>query len=465
MEESAIWCDEQGHICFGYYHKGELCMVKVRRAGAPKQGEQKAWQKWKGGLRTLWGLEQCDKKLSYLCICFGEYDRMALRQSRVVNAVSVPCGDKDLEWIDTCFDELESYDEIILWPDNDKSGQEVVSRIADRLGKSRVRVVKVDYKDPNEMLGILSKDDLESAEDAIYNAVATAEWYYSGDLKQLSEVHKTQQDFSGYLSGIGELDKVLGGFFFGHLTVHGGSHKSGKTMALIQTGCMAAEQGGKVCVWPGEDSADDFKYKTAVHLAGYGGTEMRTALSTGTEYAVVVDEYVNKIDCFLHDKIIFLDKRAGLTEQDLIENFTLAFRRYGCDTFIVDNLMKLVNAKDSANTNSRQAQIVDALCNFAKEYKVHVHLVVHTNKSGEFLEPPTINSISGTKDIANLADRVILWWRIPEAVKMDYGNNETLIIVAADRVFGAEAKFPVIYDRRVKRYGQTMDELMRDYSL
>ncbi|HET7180279.1 MAG TPA: DnaB-like helicase C-terminal domain-containing protein, partial [Chryseosolibacter sp.] len=316
-----------------------------------------------------------------------------------------------------------------------------------------------------EMLGVLSKNGLEEAEDSIFNEVATADWYYQGDLKQLSEVHKTEQDFSGYTSGIGGLDKVLGGFFFGQLTVHGGSHKSGKTMAVIKIACEAANQGGKVCVWPGEDNADDFKYKTAVHLAGYDGTEIRTSSVTGTEYAVVIDDYVNRIDCFLHDKIFFLDKRSGMTEQDLIENFTLAFRRYGCDTFIVDNLMKLVNAKESSNTNVRQAQIVDALSNFAKEYKVHVHLVVHTNKSGDFLEPPSINNISGTKDIANLADRVILWWRIPEAVRPDYGMHQTLIIVAADRVFGAEASFPILYDKKVKRYGQTALELSRGYSL
>jgi hypothetical protein len=147
----------------------------------------------------------------------------------------------------------------------------------------------------------------------------------------------------------------------------------------------------------------------------------------------------------------------------LIENFQLAFQRFGCDTFVVDNLMKIVAGKDSDNINFRQTQICNRLSDFAKSYRVTIHLVTHTNKTGLDTEPPTRKSVSGAKEIINLADRVLSWWRIPEAIKGQYGQNETLVSILADRVFGNEGSKAVRYDRLVKRYGQNVDELCRDY--
>lgn len=464
LEDVAIWCDETGLINFGYYHKGELCMVKVRQPRKPKDKEQKAWQKWKGGLRTLWGVEQVDLSLPYLIITFGEYDRIALRQADLNNVVSVPCGDSDLEWIGICYDQLQKFTEIYLWIDNDKSGLEALPRIAERLGKDRIKVVRTEYKDANEMLVFKAKEiGLEDAEKEVFNAVANADWYYEGDLIQLCDVEEKEQSFEGYLTNLPTIDKALGGFFFGELIVHTGDTKHGKSAVLNQLLSQSVIQGAKVCIWAGEDTLESFKYKLYTNIAGYEGSEIRTSTRTGTEYAYILPEWKAKIDDFIRDKVIMLNRRAGVDETNLLENFELAFKRFGCDVFAADNLMKLVAGKDSDNTNARQQKIVNEYSDFCKSFNVIGHLVTHTKKAGDPLSPPVRDNISGAKEIINLADRVTAVWRIPESVKHEYNNCETLFSVLADRVFGNEVSVPLRYDKQVRRCGENIEAITRNY--
>jgi replicative DNA helicase len=303
----------------------------------------------------------------------------------------------------------------------------------------------------------------DEADAEIFNAIASADWYYEGQLFQLADVEEAEQCFDGYLSGIKDIDDSLGGFFFKQLIIHTGDTKHGKSAGVNQCAAMAVKMGGKVCIWAGEDNIEDFKYKFYVHIAGYDGTEAKTSARTQTEYAKVLPEWRLRIDEFVRDRVIVLNSRTGVTEDVLLENFKLAFQRFGCDTFVVDNLMKIVAGKSSDNINFRQAQICNLLSDFAKSYRVTVHLVTHTNKTGDDNEPPTRRSVSGAKEIINLADRVLSWWRIPEAAKPQYGHHETLISILADRVFGNEGSKSVRYDRLIKRYGQSVDELCRDY--
>jgi twinkle protein len=468
LDEVPIWCDAKGNINFGYYHKGELCMVKVRKPSKPTKGDPKAWQAWQGGLRTLWALELCDfEKHPFLVIAFGEYDALALRQARVPNAVSVPCGDSDLEWINICFDELKKAETIFLWADNDEAGQKALPKIAARLGERKIKIVKSEYKDANEMLVFESrKTDFETAEQMVFAAVERADWYYKGDVIGFSEIEETETSFFGYKTGIDLLDKNLGGALQGRLTVHFGNTKAGKSSAINQIIAESVEQGAIACVWAGEDDLQDYKYKMQVHLAGYDGVEIRTS-NAGAEYAEVRKDFKRKINEWARNRLFVVSKRSGITEDTILENFRLAFERFGCDVFVVDNLMKLVAGKDTNNLNFRQTQVVNQLSDFAKETKTHIHLVAHSNKTDNENTPPnSINEVSGAKEIVNLCDSLISWWRVPSGKSADYNGADTVCTILANRVFGLKDHEYLAYDWRVKRFGRDMPEIMKKtYSL
>jgi twinkle protein len=390
---------------------------------------------------------------------------MAVMQAGLQNVVSVPCGDSDLEWISVCWDELEKCESINLWIDNDESGRIALPKIADRLGKHKIRVVKTEYKDANNMLGnLLQSVGQEKAYEAIWEAVGNAEWYWTGDLIEVADIEDDDQCFEGYASGIKYLDELTGGFYFYRMTVHIGSTKHGKSEGVNQFVANALELGAKVCVWTGEDSPKDYKYKIGIHFAGYDGIEQRVS-KTGTYYSHITTEYKARVDEYMRGRLYLLDRRAGITEDAIVENFELAHRRHGCDVFVIDNLMKVVATKEADNTNHRQIQVVNKFSDFTKSYRVHGHLVAHTNKSGPTDEPPDRRNVSGASEIVNLADTVLGWWRIPAEVQEKYDHRNAWLGVLANRAHGDEGAINLTYDKRVRRFTSTDAEFHRRYSL
>lgn len=465
IDELPIWCDEKGLINFGYYHKGELCFVKVRQPRKPFEKEPKAWAKWKNGLRTLWLLELCDFSKPYIVIAFGEYDAVALRQARIENGVSVPSGDTDLEWINICYDQLKKLSEIYLWIDNDESGRAALAKISARLGARKIKIINTEYKDANEML---LKESLKNGADAaaasVFDAVYNAEWLDRGDVVQFADIPDSEMNFNGYKTGIELIDLNLGGALRGKLTLHSGSNKSGKSVAINQITASSIQQGAIACVYAGEDEPSTYKYNMQVHIGGYEGIEVK-ASNTGAYFSEVKPEYKQKINDWTFNKLFVISRRSGLDEDSIIENFRLAFERFGCDTFVVDNLMKLVTSKNTENVNFRQAQVVNKLSDFAKETGAHIHLVVHTNKEDDEKEPPkSSRAVAGAKEIVNLCDSLINWFRVPADKKTDTSNPDyygmdSVCTILENRVFGIKAQTGLIFDWRIRRFGKNAVEL------
>lgn len=461
LDAAPIWCDEKGNINLGYYHEGELCMVKCRLPRKPKEKEQKAWQAWKGGLRTLYRLEQADLDAGYLIITFGEYDALAVAQANIANAVSVPCGDQDLEWINVCYEKLKDIPEIVLWPDNDESGRTAVAKIAARLGPRKSKLVNVPYKDANEMLLKEQKaHGAEAAYQAMYDAIESAQWLYAGDVMQFSDIPDPDDSFDGYRTGFPVLDTYLGGALKGRMVLHSGSNKAGKSTAINQITAQVIEQGGRACIYAGEDDAPTYKYNLSVHLAGYEGIIKRVSAS-GANYSEVRPEYKDAINRWAFGRLFVIGRGARIDEDSIIDNFQLAFERYGCDFFVVDNLMKLVAGKDTANVNFRQAQVINKLSDFAKITGAHVAVIVHTNKTDDERDPPKSSaSISGAKEIVNLCDAAVNWWRIPDDLKHDYDGKDAVCTILENRAFGLKGSDILSYDWQIKSYAPSRADLI-----
>lgn len=442
IEYCKLFC-EDGNIAFPYYKGDEVVMVKYRKPRKPAKGERKAWQSG-GGLRTLWGIEECDlMSAPVVLIVFGEYDRMACVEADIANVVSVPHGDNDLAWIDICWDELQSCKEIYLWPDNDDSGWNAYKKIADRLGAHRIRVIKTERKDANEVL-------YHDGAEAVWEAMASAPYAVSGDIESIGAVELDELNLDGYKSGLGFLDDCLGGLLKGRLTVLTGNSAAGKSTLVNQFTANAIRDGATACVWPGEDTLSDYKYKLGVHIAGRAGTELRTSRA-GVDYPAVLPDYWPKVDAWLEDRLFVVSRKVGMTEEVLVENLELAYQRYGCDLFVVDNLMKLVVSRDG-DVLPRQMRVVEMLVDFAKRVSGHVLLVTHNKKRLSDAPAESIWEISGAAEIGNLADSCLECWRVPNHKKTDWQQRDAVISLLKNRVFGRLVSRPVTFDSRTKSF-------------
>ena len=99
----------------------------------------------------LFGWQAIRPEARAVVITEGELDAIAMHAFGAP-ALSVPTGAGSHGWIDREFDRLERFDTIYLCMDSDPAGQKCIPAIVERLGRERVKVVRLPGKDANDCL-------------------------------------------------------------------------------------------------------------------------------------------------------------------------------------------------------------------------------------------------------------------------------------------------------------------------
>lgn len=254
------------------------------------------------------------------------------------------------------------------------------------------------------------------------------------------------------LSGIRELDRMIGGFSEGELSVWTGKRGEGKSTLLGQVMLDAVNQGHRVCVYSGELPSEQFKRSMLQQAAGYRHVRASDDPYSGRKLYTIDPSAIKAIDQWW-DKCLFLTdiRRDNAHDEDNILNlFEYARRRYGCDTFLVDNIMT-AQLKDSARVGQWQAQslFTGRLVAFAKGRGVHVHLVAHPRKTGN--AAVEADDVGGSADITNRADNVLKIERTPED-KMAQIGCDSVLTVLKNRAFGALGRIRLDFNEASRRY-------------
>lgn len=254
------------------------------------------------------------------------------------------------------------------------------------------------------------------------------------------------------LSGIRELDKNIGGFFPGELSVWTGKRGGGKSTLLGQMLVQAVNQGHRVCAYSGELPAWRFKNWTMLQAAGPDHVKTRTDAMT-EKLIYLVDEQSRKLIDAWWDKRFFLydlNIASAHDEDSILDIFTLAHRQHGCDVFLVDNIMtaQLKGSRDSDYYRA-QSSFTGRLVSFAKRFGVHVHLVAHPRKTdGKKL---TGDDVAGSGDVVNRADNAFSVRRLEEAEAEKRGYT-TVLEVIKNRAFGNQACIFLNFDGPSRRF-------------
>jgi hypothetical protein len=452
-------------ILFPYFDaEGNHVFNKMRLARRTREGERKALRE-RDGKPVLWGMNLAHPTAGPLVITFGEYDALALDEAGVLNAVSVPSGDQDLTWIDLCWEWIAQFQEIVLWPDADDSGRDALEKVAQRLGKYRVRVVASVHKDANEMLVLLAREHgAEFAREAVRTAIESAGFYPEDHIVDFVDIPDELPTRDGILSGIPELDRITGGFRGGEVTVWSGDNGSGKTTALCGVIAEAAEQyildpyddrTGPVFVYSGEMRASKVRYWTELVMAGAHNVVGRFSERTQTAYSEIPEGVKSRMREWYRGSVKLYDIPGGTNEDNLFERAEFCFQRYGARTFLFDNLMILTMDADERNEYRRQAQFVRRCKDFAVKYDVHVHLVAHNRKPQDANEPPGKAAVKGAQEITNLVDNAGAFWRVPRKLRTgEYEGTDTLLCWFKSRETGELANIRLVFDGRSKRFAQ-----------
>ncbi len=244
-------------------------------------------------------------------------------------------------------------------------------------------------------------------------------------------------------SELSNLDKMVGGFCLGELSVWTGKSGQGKSTLLSQLMLSAVNQGFMVCAYSGELINEQFQHWLLLQACGNSNLIKKYDPYKLQDIYVPSTEATTKIKKWLKGKYYLYNNEFTGKDNNIIDVFNLALKK-GCRVFLVDNLMTAkYNYSNKESYYIQQSGFVGELVRFAKTNNVHVHLIAHPKKTvGEL----TKEDIAGSLDITNRADNAF-------SVNRDENNNTTIVNILKNRSDGVQNKqIALDFDIRSKRF-------------
>jgi len=395
----------QGGKCyavFPYLRDGELINAKYRNVTDKRDMRQEA-----GAEPSLFGWHLIDPRQRSVAITEGEIDAMTLHQAGIP-ALSVNAGAGNHQWIESDWDRLERFSEILVCFDNDEAGQKGAAEVVKRLGAERCKVVIFGAKDANQWLidGACGED--------FDNAVRDAKPL---DPPELVSMADSMSGVKALFYPLAQAERdpflMIGGkrcdwfeFRLGELTVWTGYNGHGKSLMNNQVLLGLMDQGVRVCVFSGE-----------MHPLQQGKRLVKQA--TGLERPTPA--YIEAVFEWVRDRLWLFNVTGSATIDRLLEVFAYASRRYGVTHFVIDSLMMTDVPEDGPGSMTAQKAAVQKLTDFAKRSGAHVHLIAHPRKGRDESQAPGKLDVAGSSKITDAADNVFTVW----SARRDESEPET----------------------------------------
>jgi twinkle protein len=419
-------------ISFPYYRNGELVNVKYRSIK-----EKKFWAV-KDAELILFNRDNIER--NSLIICEGELDAMSLHQYKI-EAVSVPGGASNLQWIDSEWDYLETFPMIYLCMDNDAAGQQGMRDLAIKLGEWRCKLVTLPYKDANECLtkGVAEGDIntcFTGAVDFSPDTLVTPMFF----IEKIQNIFLQGNKLFGTKTPWDTLDEILKGWRDSELTIWSGRNGAGKSTILNQVFIDLATKGVRSCVYSGEMSPERY---------------LRWAIIQHQENNAPHPSKIQATLEWMSGRVYILNITSGIDPDKLISDFEYAARRYGVKHFIIDSLMKIAfKAQDEFR---QQHEFMNKLIGFAQKHAVHVHLVAHPRKTETDDDTPGKVDVKGSSHITDLADNVIVLYRLSyekkeKVKKAKKVPSDCCLFIKKNREFGVEGTVNLHFDEMTKKF-------------
>lgn len=411
-----VGCDKEGNIVFPFYRDNRLVYVKYREPRKYDKTKTKRPKEWAmaNTQPILFGMDLVSFHKP-LVITEGEIDTLSLYEAGVVNAVSVPSGCNNMDWVDTCWNWLEKFQQIILFGDMDDPGINMMSTLMSRLGEDRC-MIPPEYpeaivngkdfnricKDANEILIAYGKDGVQAVVDQCEPAPV------QGVLNLASVQFVDPTKIPRIYTNIYGLDNAIGGLAEGSLTIVTGRRGEGKSTIGGEMCLNAIKQDHSVCAYSGELPAYKFLEWIMLQATERKYITINKDPLSGKAFTVVPPEIQQRIRDWIDGKFFLFDNTLASkkpTQEAIIDVFTICARRYGCKLFLVDNLMSALQCT-AEDENKAQSDFVAALKNFAVKNKVAVILVAHPRKT-QADRVFQNDDVAGSSNITNLADNVL----------------------------------------------------------
>ena len=438
-----------------YDENGELQLVKYRNTEATKEnGLSKEWS-FKDGETSckpiLFGMNHCDPSNDTLVITEGQMDTLAAVTAGVKNVVSVPTGASGFTWIPYCWDFMRQFKTLVVFGDHEGDKITLLDDMQ-KYFKGQIKHVRTeDYLGEKDANDILRKHGAL----AVLKAVENAEPVKAKGIVRMRDVKRVEiGDLPRINTGFRELNKMLGGFFFGQLVILAGTTGSGKSTLASQFAVHSVNAGIKTFFYSGElqnwQLMNWFEFQAAgkVNVAedrDFAGFECYR-LKKGVEKRLE-NWYGDLVE--MYDNTELEDEES---EQKSIEQFIHEAIKQGNRMIIVDNLMTAMDEYNGDDFYRVQTNFIRKLSVTAKKNNVIIILVAHFRKSNGIVS--SIDNVSGSSNIVNLAD-VVLTFRQPTEREVKEGKHCSRVLeVMKNRMIGKTGEINLWYEEKSRRLSE-----------
>lgn len=473
--------DPDGNTLFQYYDLTDtLVTVKVRSHNTKDAGHRFWHLKDSDHMDILFNMNRINPEQPLIITC-GEGDCMTAVECGFYNAVSINGGEKNHNWIANCWEWLQQFKEIILIPDNDKTGKEWLKTVRTRLGEYRIKVADVGItvtpigQDPKE-INDLNELYCTCGREAVQLVINEAKDSEIPSIVDYADVKKfDMSEVTGVTTGIADMDEALDKFYMGSTTVLTGTAGSGKTSLLSTLICKAVEQDFPVFVYSGELSNPSLKsWIDYVHAGRRGLNQYEKTVGHGFYYRVRND-VAQKINEFYKGKIFFYKDSFDQKVSHIMQTAESVVRKYGVRFLVFDNLTSMDLENNDNNKYQKQEEFIRNIVSFATQWDVCCVVVLHPKKM-DMYRKMSIFDLQGVSAAVNLTHRVLALYRVrPEEKKGKMMKSkggwvqepipyDVTIEVLKDRFgSGAGKTIGLYYDVPSKRFYDTLDTLDHKY--
>jgi twinkle protein len=372
-------------IKFNYFVGGELTNVKYRDG-------RKNFKLYKGAEKVFYNIDSI-VGWEYCIIVEGEMDVLALHESGITNAISVPNGatlnSNNLDYLDNCIDYFEDKDKVILAVDSDEAGQALQQELIRRLGAEVCYLVDFNgCKDANEYL-------LEYGPEKLAERISRARPVPLENVTTFRDIENEVTDFvtngfkPGFQIGLQNFDDIFSTYTGQFITVTG-VPSSGKSDFVDQMVVgYNANYGWKTAFASPENAPT---YLHAHKLMRKTWQDMPRKSDIGTDKWNQVAEHVN-------DNYFFIDMERYTLESVLKKGAELV-KRKGIKCLVIDPFNKIRDVDAvSDDVNRYTMDYLQKIEMFCKKYDVLVFIVAHPTKmykgADGKMEEPTMYNIKG----------------------------------------------------------------------
>lgn len=439
--------DNPNVLVFPFYDENHLLQfLKYRRTDFDR-----AFHKNKEWCETdtkpiLFGMDQC-KDFHRLVITEGQIDSLSLAEAGIPNAVSVPNGCNGFTFLENVWNWMVRFEEVVVFGDNEHGKITLLDTLQKRLPNPVKVVQQADYLGEKDANDILRKYGAEALRIAVNNAKAAP----VSHVKPLSEVKAVDwYRLPRIKTGIPELDKVIGGLFFGQVILLTGKRGEGKSTFLSQLAVEALEQNYNVFAYSGELA--DYLFKGWVDYQAAGPEHITTDYDLyGEPIYRLKPGVTERINRWYAERAYLYDNGSVDDENELeslIGTVEQVVRQYGVKLVCIDNLMTAMDVSATDNLYQAQSAFVRKLKQLAMKYDIAVILVAHPRKNSTGSQN---DDVAGSSDITNRVDVVLSYSRNQD--KAGDEDCDSHLVVSKNRLLGRLTKHPIelFYSQKSKR--------------